>query len=406
MRYPENGQNYDVIVVGAGPAGSMAAKSAAEHNLDVLLVERELEIGVPDKCGEYLPALEEMKRLAPDAQGLDRLFDPPKHCIVNKTKYVKFIFPNLSEYTVDFKGVVVDRKLFDKHLANEAGRAGAEILPFTRVVKLLDDGVRVRSGADIFDLKSKVVIGADGAYSLIAREACLPISRDPLDYGVGYQFEMVNVDHDPDYVDMYLGDDIAPGTYAWIIPKGPDIANVGTGIRIPFIERGKTIRDYQRNFVDRHPLSSKKLKKAVPTAVKAGFIPVGGPLNKTSNEKVLVVGDAGGHTIPTVGGGVPPGLIIGELAGEAASKNIENGEPLTRFEDKWRRQMGTVLDNSLRMRKMSDIVFRSKKLMDVITKLDWLTRETLDKFIHCEMDSKMKLLERALQSGEIRKILT
>jgi digeranylgeranylglycerophospholipid reductase len=405
LRYPENGQKYDVIVVGAGPAGSMAALSAAKHDLDVLLVERELEIGVPDKCGEYLPALEEMRRLAPDAIGLETLFDPPKNCIVNKTKFVKFIFPNLTEYTVDFKGVVVDRKLFDKHLAYEAGRAGAEILPFTTAVKLLNNGIRVRSGANLFDLHSKVVIGADGAYSLIARESGLPISRDPLDYGVGYQFEMVNLDHDPDYVDMYLGEDIAPGTYAWIIPKGPDIANVGTGIRIPFIEKGMTIRDYQRNFVERHPLSSKKLQKAVPTAVKAGFIPVGGPLNKTSTDTVMLVGDAGGHTIPTVGGGVPPGLIIGRVAGEAASDHIQNGIPLTDFEDRWRKQMGTVLDNSLRMRKMSDIVFRSKKLMDVITKLDWLTRETLDKFIHCEMDAKMRLLEMALQSGEIRKIL-
>ena len=405
MRYPENGQSYDVIVVGAGPAGSMAARSAAEHGLEVLLVERELEVGVPDKCGEYLPALKEMRRLAPDALGLETLFDPPKDCIVNRTKFVKFIFPNLAEYTVDFKGVVVDRKLYDKHLAYEAGRAGAEILPFTRVIKLLDDGVRVRSGANVFDLHSKVVIGADGAYSLIAREAGLPISRNPLDYGVGYQFEMVNVDHDPDYVDMYLGEDVAPGSYAWIIPKGQDIANVGTGIRAPFIERGMTIRDYQRNFVERHPLSSKKLKKAVPTAVKAGFIPVGGPLNKTSTERVIVVGDAGAHTIPTVGGGVPPGLIIGKIAGDVASEYIQNDEPLTDFDSAWRKQMGKVLENSLRMRKMSDVVFRSKKLMDVITRVDWLTRETLDKFIHCEMDAKMRLIERALQSGEVRKIL-
>ena len=128
-------------------------------------------------------------------------------------------------------------------------------------------------------------------------------------------------------------------------------------------------------------------------------------MNKTSTDSVILVGDAGGHTIPTVGGGVPPGLIIGRIAGETAYDHIQNGILLTDFEDRWRKQMGAVLDNSLRMRKMSDIVFRSKKLMDVITKLDWLTRETLDKFIHCEMDAKMRLLEMALQSGEIRKIL-
>ncbi|TRO49306.1 geranylgeranyl reductase family protein, partial [Candidatus Bathyarchaeota archaeon] len=284
MRYLEDDQGYDVIVVGAGPAGSATAKAAAERGLDVLLVERELEIGVPDKCGEYLPSLDEMKRLTPRVDRLDEFFDPPSRCVVNRTKYVKFVFPNNVEFSVPFNGVVVDRKLLDKHLANEAARAGARIAPFTSALSLLGDGtgVRVRNSEGAFDLRSRVVVGADGAFSLIARQSGLPVSKDPLDYAVGYQYEMVGVEHDPDYVDMYLGEDVAPGTYAWIIPKGEDVANVGTGARTPFMEKGVSIRDYQRRFVDKHEVSSKKLTRAVPTAVKAGYIPVGGPLETTS----------------------------------------------------------------------------------------------------------------------------
>jgi len=400
MRYPEKNQEYDVIVVGAGPAGSATAKAAAERGLEVLLVERELEIGVPDKCGEYLPSIDEMKRLTPGVEGLDEFFDPPSSCIVNRTKNVKFVFPNNVEYSIPFKGVVVDRKLLDKHLANEAARAGAQIAPFTSALNLIDGGVRVRDSEGTFDLRSKAVVGADGAHSLIARQSGLPVSKDPLDYAVGYQYEMVGVEHDPDYVDMYLGEDIAPGTYAWIIPKGEDVANVGTGARTPFMEKGVSIRDYQRRFVNEHEVSSKKLLKAVPTAVKAGYIPVGGPLERTATGNVLVVGDAGGHTIPTVGGGVPPGMIVGRIAGNAVADYILEGKPLNGFDDAWKNAIGDTLFNSLRLRRMSDVIFRNRKMIDTVTKLGWLTRESIMKFIYCEVDASMRLIERALKKIE------
>jgi digeranylgeranylglycerophospholipid reductase len=376
----------------------MTAKTAVERGLDVLLLERELDVGVPNKCGEFLPSLQEMIRLAPDVHDLEGLFDPPENCIVNRTKHVKFVFPNEVEITVPFRGLVLERKLYDKHLTNEAARAGAEVATLTSVVDLLDggEGVRAKNTGGRIDIPAKAVVAADGAYSLVARRAGLPVSRDPLDYGVGYQYEMVNVDHDPDYVDMYIGEDIAPGTYAWIIPKGKDIANVGTGVRAPYMKAGMSIRDYQRNFVEEHPPSSAKLTRAVPTAIKAGCIPVGGPMARTSTEKVLAVGDAGGHTIPTVGGGVPPALVCGRIAGNSIADHVLEGKSLADFDPAWRGQMGRTLENSLRMRRMSDVVFKNERMIDIVTKRGWLTEEMVMKFILCEMDAKMRLMEKTL----------
>jgi len=344
---------YDVIVVGAGPAGSSAARAAAERGLEVLLVERELEIGVPDKCGEFVPSLKEMRRLTPHAKDLERYFDPPRDLIVNRTRYVRFVFPNDREIIVEFEGVVVERKLFDKHLANEAARAGADVATAVKVVDLLEGGrgVRAKTLSGLVELESKVVVAADGAYSLVARRAGLPLSSSPLDYGIGFQYEMVNVEHDPDYVDMYIGEDVAPGTYAWIIPKGPDVANVGTGVRVPFVKKGLNVRDYQRNFVEKHPVASPKLRRAKPTAVKAGCIPVGGPIKEMVAGNVLAVGDAGGHTIPTVGGGIPTGLVIGSIAGRVVASHVLDGESLSVFDGAWRAEMGETIENSSRTRR-------------------------------------------------------
>lgn len=389
---------YDVIVVGAGPAGSSAARTAAERGLEVLLVERELEIGVPDKCGEFVPSLKEMRRLTPHAKDLERYFDPPRDLIVNRTKFVRFVFPNDREISVEFEGVVVERKLFDKHLANEAARAGADVATSVKVVDLLEGGrgVKAKTLSGLVELESKVVIAADGAYSLVARRAGLPLSKSPLDYGVGFQYEMVGVDHDPDYVDMYIGEDVAPGSYAWIIPKGPDVANVGTGVRVPFVKRGLSVRDYQRNFVEKHPVASPKLRRAKPTAVKAGCIPVGGPIEEMVAGNVLAVGDAGGHTIPTVGGGIPTGLVIGSIAGRVVASHVLEGGSLSVFDGAWRAEMGETIENSLRIRRMSDVAFRNAKMMDWVTRSGLLTVEMMEKFILCEMDLKMKLVEKSL----------
>jgi len=184
-------------VVGAGPAGSTTAREAASRGLETLLIDRSLEIGVPDKCGEFIPSLEEMRRLAPKAENLEGLFDPPGWCILNRTRHVRFNFPGGVEVSIPFRGVVVERKLYDKYLAMEAARAGAELMPNTRAVARTSRGVLIKRFGEAQKVAARIVVAADGAYSLIARRGGLPVSRDPHDYAVGYQHEMVDVSRTP-----------------------------------------------------------------------------------------------------------------------------------------------------------------------------------------------------------------
>ncbi len=340
-----------------------------------------------------------MRRLAPDAKNIEEMFDPPANCIVNRTKYIRFVFGDIKEITIPFEGIVVNRKSFDKHLANEAARAGADISPKTSITDINVEKM-ILSGRDYekkIEVKAKTIVGADGTVSIVGKKFGLPASTDQLDYAVGYQYEMVNINHDPAYVEMYYSEEYAPGTYAWIIPKGEDTANIGTGVRLPFVEKGLTVRDCQRNFVKSKPLQG-KLSKAKITAIKAGYIPVGGPIQKTYTENALVVGDAASQTIPTVGGGIPTGLICGRIAGKTLAEKIQKGVDLREYEAEWKRQLGTVLKNSVRLRRMGDSIFKSKSLLSFSLKSGVLNEDLINHFVLCKMDTKMRLLEKSLRA--------
>ena len=116
-----------------------------------------------------------------------------------------------------------------------------------------------------------------------------------------------------------------------------------------------------------------------------------------TTRKVLAVGDAAGHTVPTVGGGVPPGLICGRIAGQIVANHIQKERPLNLFDAAWRDQIGITLENSLVLRRMSDIVFKNEKMIDLVIRRGWLTEEMVEKFILCKVDTKMKLIEKTLR---------
>lgn len=382
---------YDLVVVGAGPAGSVTARTAAERGLEVLLMDRKNDIGVPVQCGEFVPSLDEMRLLAPEAKEMERLFEYPTKVVVNRTSSVRFVFPNLKAIEIEFDGLVLERKLFDKHLANEASRAGSDVMVSTTVLNLLKDGrgIRARSEGKAFDVDSRIIVGADGPFSMIARHAGLPSSRDPLDFAVGYEYEMVGIEHDPTTVEMYFGKEFAPGTYAWIIPKGEDVANVGTGVRVPYMEKGRSIRDYQRHFVKTHEMASKKLRSGKVTSIRCGVIPVGGPLGRTHSGNVIVVGDAAGHTIPTVGGGIPTAIICGNIAGQATVENLRNGVGLEKYQECWEREIGAVLRDSLTYRRMTDIALRSDSLLNFLIDSGIANKSSILRMVRCQLDPSL-----------------
>lgn len=345
-------EKYDIVVVGAGPAGSMAARAAAREGASVLLFDKRRELGVPVQCGEALneDVLKE----------LDIRLDP--RWALSKTNAVKLVSPSgievrIAERKVVGKiGYILDRKIFDKHLTTLAAKGGADIMVGTLVDGLiLDDGklkgVRARGANGRLEVRAEVIIAADGVGSRVARWAGLNTYLKLDDIETGVQFQMVGINFEsPSMMEYYFGNKIAPGGYCWVFPKGEDMANVGLGILGSRAERRPI--EYLRDFVARMP----SLSKGKIIEINAGGVPVGGPIKQTVKDNLLVVGDAARQVNALTGGGIDSAMRAGNIAGEVAAKAVAEGDTsekrLSEYEKRWRELMGKRLERYLKAKNV------------------------------------------------------
>ncbi|ADZ10252.1 Digeranylgeranylglycerophospholipid reductase [Methanobacterium lacus] len=311
----------DVLVIGAGPAGSSTAKYAAQNGAKVILMDKKSEIGAPKRCAEGV-----------SKEGLKKLgIEPSSRWVTKELSGVRLVSPNgtdvwLNDDQVKLPeaGYILERKVFDKFMAMDAARAGATIM-----IKTLARGMRKDSNGYIvscenmgedFEIKAKIVVGADGPESRVGRWGGLKTVVKPKNMESGIQFEMAGVEmEDPDCIEFYFGS-VAPGGYAWIFPKGGDIANVGLGIVNTVTD--KSAYQHLLEFVENCPAT----QNAQAVELNIGGDPVGGMLKDLVEDNVMIVGDAAGHVNPLTGGGIITALEAGKYAGEVAAEAIKEGD--------------------------------------------------------------------------------
>lgn len=360
---------YDIIVVGAGPAGSTAAAYAAQAGASVLLIEKKKDIGVPLQCGGFLPHLDTLQELVPNAQLPYMLEEIPAECIHTTSSVQRFIAPNGYSKEFEVDADAIDRRRFDKYLAKEAGRCGVDMMAGTNVLEVNGTSVNVDGVFGAHTIGAKVLIGADGPNSIVGRAKGLVRDPDPMGTGTAFEYEISGVDIDREAVEMYFGKDYVPGGYAWIISQGGDTANIGVGIREVLFRNGLSARDYLERFMYEHPIASPKLAGASIVSVVSGLVPVGGAPKVTATKDTLVAGDAAGHIIATNGGGISTAMVGGKIAGQTAAEFLYGKCALQDYDERWRREMGLEIKTAVYVRKLMDNLMRSDSMMSTAIRM-------------------------------------
>lgn len=328
---------YDVVVVGAGPGGSMTARDAARAGLDVLMIEKRQEIGTPVRCGEGIA------KIWLDEVGIE----PNQKWIALEVSGARIVAPNgqyvdlTEELAGNETGFVVHRDIFDRTLAEDAIRAGAKTMLKCSATGVLKDergfvvGVKAKQWGKEYELRAPVVIGADGFESQVGRWAGIDTKIVAKDVNTCLQYELVGIDIDRFYNEFHIGS-MAPGGYVWIFNKSEDSANVGIGINLGMIKEPGEVKRYLDRFIAGQP----RLVKGQNVETVAGAVSVGLPLESVTTDGMMLVGDAARMIDPLTGGGVSNACIAGQVAAEVAKEAHEAGDFskgfFERYEKGWR----------------------------------------------------------------------
>ncbi|MBS7643706.1 NAD(P)/FAD-dependent oxidoreductase [Candidatus Bathyarchaeota archaeon] len=383
-------EEFDVVVIGAGPAGLTAAIRLAELGKTVAVFEEHKEIGVPNHCTGLL-----------SASGLKRIgIAPEKDFVQNEIRGARFHSPTQLTFTIetqDVKAYVIDRSAFDKMLGMRAIQAGVEIKLNTQVKKLKLSRREQTYFAETNgeNVHAKVIIDAEGYAARLLRQVNLK-PPNPKCMLPALQFEISNLNVDSTMVELFFGRDIAPGFFAWIVPTSSDSVRVGLACR------GRNLYQRLKHFVD------KTLGKVEVNQIRPGWVVLSGPIPRTFKDGFLVVGDAAGQVKPTTGGGVITSAICAKVAGETAAKAIElndtSEKTLKEYETGWRELLGKEFSAMSLVRKLANRL--SDKTIDKIFQI--IIKEELHQTIaqKGDMDFQSAVIKAIIRHPKMLKTLT
>ena len=335
----------DVIVIGAGPAGTRLAMELAKNGMNVAVYEKRQEIGAPKRCGEGISA-NSIRRL--------NLEDIPERCIRAKIKGALIYAPNGKCIEIKFdevQGFIIERKLFDKWLAEKAAREGAYIQSKTEITDLIREkgrivGVKGVFLGEEFSERAKVIVSCEGVEGVIARKAGFP-PINPKDYESAAQFEMAGIEVEENYLEFYFDAERFPRGYLWVFPKGKDVANIGIGIA-SYVEKPAVC--YLREWL----AGQERFRNGSILEVNSGGLPVGGITKELVKDNFLLVGDIARQVNPIHGGGLFEAQYAAKIAAEVLKESFERQDFsenfLKKYSEIWYESRGKSLERIEKIR--------------------------------------------------------
>jgi geranylgeranyl reductase family protein len=333
-------KQYDAIVVGAGPVGGFVAGAISKNGFNVALLEEHHEIGKPVQCaGLVTPRVFEILGF--------------KCGIVNEVRGARVHSPSNKTLILEAKkprACVIDRAVFDGKIAENAVDDGCKLQLGSKVTSLKKHGqgikVEVKEKGLKKEMSCRLVIGSDGVGSIVGKSFGL---SEPNEILSGFGAECVGEKADKDFVDLFVGDRIAPGFFAWIIPT-----NEGARIGLCTSRGEKSPRHYFEKLLKNPEVKdifgSPKIERYI-----AGVIPLG-PMKKIHSEGAMLVGDAAAQVKPLSGGGVYLGLLCGSHCAVVATKALENDDVSEKFLKEYpklvKEDVGKELKRATQLRKI------------------------------------------------------
>lgn len=364
---------YDIIIVGAGPAGCTCAYQLAGKGLKIAIIDK--DVFPRDKiCGDALSAdvVNQLFRIDTNL-GTEFLKSVPKQSSYG----VRFFSPNQQCLDIDFvnpnhkeaPGFIAKRRDFDAFYFNQIKNLpGIYPFPDHKVVDVehLENEVIVKTDEKSFS--AKLIIGADGAKSVVNRKlAKIKVEKDHYCAGVRQYFEHVDGFHEQNYIELHFYKDVLPG-YFWIFPLSNNQANVGLGMLSSEISKQRIdLKKKLSEIIHHHPNVKHRFRNARPLESIKGFgLPIGSKKRPCSGDRFLLLGDAASLIDPFTGEGIGNAIRSGRIAANHVISAFEKNRFDAGYNSLYDKEIYAKMWNELRISRSLQKLLKYPKIFNYI----------------------------------------